>query len=91
MSRLYQLLQVLEKDAQDILKVRRLNHNDYSCCLFIQIKVYIIIANTIILNIVLADTGMYIQIDVVKMKGIINDLVDAVTKIPMIDLKANIR
>lgn len=89
MSRLYQLLQVLEKDAQDILKVRRLNH--YNRCLFIQIKVYIIIANTIILNIVLADTGMYIQIDVVKMKGIINDLVDAVTKIPMIDLKANIR
>lgn len=89
MSRLYQLLQVLEKDAQDILKVRRLNH--YNCCLFIQIKVYIFIANTIILNIVLADTGMYIQIDVVKMKGIINDLVDAVTKIPMIDLKANIR
>lgn len=89
MSRLYQLLQVFEKDAQDILKVRRFNH--YNCCLFIQIKVYIFIANTSILKIVLADTGMYIQIDVVKMKGIINDLVDAVTKIPMIDVKANIR
>lgn len=59
--------------------------------MFIYIKVYIFIANTIISNIVLADTGMYIQINVVKMKGIINDLVDAVTKIPMIDVKANIR